>query len=104
MGGERASTTRMRESGRICCSCRVPLEPYGRERDCPECQPLQRIYMHFILVHRGWYCQFLKDDLRTPLRRKLTFSDPQKLLEIAQRGGADSALADKQALERSPGS
>lgn len=26
MGGERSSTTRMRESGRICCSCKVTLD------------------------------------------------------------------------------
>ena len=48
MGGERASTTRMRESGKICCSCKVLLEPPpARERYCPKCQPRHRVYMHY---------------------------------------------------------
>jgi hypothetical protein len=39
-------------------------------------------------MHRGgWYCQFLEEDLKTPLPRKLTLQDPAKLIEMAEHGG-----------------
>ena len=41
----------------------------GQDRD------RHRIYMSFML--RGqWYCQFLEEDLQTPLPRKLRFASP----------------------------
>ncbi len=55
--------------------------------------------MHFMLIHKGWYCQFLMDDLKTSLGRKLTFKDPQKVFEMAKNGGADLSSADREALE-----
>ncbi len=56
MGGERASTTRMRESRRICCSCKVLLEPPpARERYCAKCKPTHRVYMHFMETHSGFH-------------------------------------------------
>jgi hypothetical protein len=36
----------------------------------------------------GWNVQFLEGDVKTPLPRKLTFSDPEKIREIATRGKA----------------
>jgi hypothetical protein len=36
----------------------------------------------------GWQVQFLESDLKTPLPRKLTFTDPEKIRELARRGGA----------------
>jgi hypothetical protein len=44
--------------------------------------------MHFMETHKGWHCQFLMEDLRTSLRRKLTFQTPDKLIEMAEKGGA----------------
>ena len=106
MGGERASTTRMRQSGRICCSCRVPLASppaNSRERFCDRCEaarrPRHKVYLHFMANGAGWYCQFLEADLKTPLRRTLTFFDEEKIWELAKRGGAKMMLEDKHALE-----
>jgi hypothetical protein len=55
--------------------------------------------MHFLNMAKGWYCQFLMDDLKTPLRRKLTFQEPEKIFDLAKRGGAEFTSADRQALE-----
>ena len=101
MGGERASTTRMREQGRICCSCKVPLDPLPtRERYCGRCGPRHKIYMHFMLCKGGWRCQFLEEDLKTSLRRKFNFGDSSKVMELALRGGADNTLAGRQGIEQ----
>ncbi len=104
MGGERASTTRQRESGRICCTCKSSLPPGpARERYCDRCAPRRRVYMHFMLARGGWYCQFLEEDLKTPLPRKLTFQEPEKVIDMAKRGGAVFDLAGRQAIEHGIG-
>jgi hypothetical protein len=36
----------------------------------------------------GWEVQFLEADLETPLPRKLTFADAEKIRELAKRGEA----------------
>jgi len=54
--------------------------------------------MHFIL-REGWHCQFLEADLKTPIPRELNLSDPSKIMEMAERGGAPMKLEDKQAIE-----
>ena len=91
----------MRESGKICCSCKVLLEPPpARKRYCPKCQPKRhRVYMHFMLLPKGWVCHFLEADVRTSLSKKLIFQDPQKIVEMAKKGGADFMSADRLALE-----
>jgi len=100
MGGERASTTRMRESGRICCSCKVPLEsPPAKERYCERCEPRHKVYMHF-MSRNGWHVSFLEADLKTTLPGNMTFQDSAKVIELALRGGAGRTLADRQAIEQ----
>lgn len=47
----------------------------------------------------GWYCQFLEEDLKTPLPRKVVLPDSAKLVELAQRGGYVLNLENHQALE-----
>jgi hypothetical protein len=54
--------------------------------------------MHFML-RSGSHCQFLEEDLKTSLSRKLTFQATDKIMELARRGNALKTLADKQALE-----
>ena len=54
--------------------------------------------MHFML-REGWYCQFLEEDLKTPLPRKLVLDSPEKIMEMARRGGASMIIEDKQAIE-----
>jgi hypothetical protein len=55
-------------------------------------------HMYFML-RDGWYCQFLEQDLKTSLPRKLTFSSAEKVKELAERGGAFKDLADHQSFE-----
>jgi hypothetical protein len=43
--------------------------------------------MYFFL-REGWYCQFLEADCKTSLPKKLNFKNPDKIVEIAERGGA----------------
>jgi len=51
-------------------------------------------------MHRqGWYCQFLEEDLKTPLPRKITFHNPAKLIEMAEHGGYRLNLEGRQALD-----
>ena len=47
----------------------------------------------------GWFCSFLEPDLKTALPCKLSFSDKQKIFEIAERGGTLLNLEARQALE-----
>jgi hypothetical protein len=51
-------------------------------------------------LHRqGWHVQFLEADLRTPLPRKLTFTDSDKIRELARRGEAWGDSESRQMLE-----
>jgi hypothetical protein len=47
----------------------------------------------------GWEVQFMEADLKTPLPRKLTFSDPEKIRELARRGEAWGMSEARQMLE-----
>ncbi len=51
------------------------------------------------MLRDGWRCQFLEENLKTPLPRKLVFHDAGKLFEIAERGGSTMDLEGRQALE-----
>lgn len=51
------------------------------------------------MCRRGWHCQFLEEDLKTSLPRKLTFATPDKLLEMFERWGESRLLEDRSALE-----
>jgi hypothetical protein len=105
MGGERSSTTRMRESGQICCACKKFLDrlPWsGGERYCDICaqqRTRHSVYMYFMNVSGGWFCQFLEPDLKTSLARELTFSSPDKIREMWERFGSKKGQVDNQALE-----
>jgi hypothetical protein len=35
----------------------------------------------------GWHCQFLEQDLKTALPRKLHFASSAKVIELVERGG-----------------
>jgi len=51
------------------------------------------------MCRQGWYCQFLEEDLKTPLPRRLNLSSPKKPFEIAERGGGVMNLEERQAIE-----
>lgn len=43
--------------------------------------------------------QFLESDLKTPLPRRFTFADPEKIRELARRGEAWGDSESRQILE-----
>lgn len=47
----------------------------------------------------GWLCQFLEEDLKTPIPLHLNVRQ-EKLFEIAERGGYRLNLEGRQALQR----
>jgi hypothetical protein len=47
----------------------------------------------------GWQVQFLEADLKTPLPRKFTFANPEKIRELARRGEAWGDPESRQVLE-----
>jgi hypothetical protein len=55
--------------------------------------------MHF-QTQSGWHCQFLEEDLKTPLPKKLNLLSQDKLFEIAERGGYILNLEGRQALQQ----
>jgi hypothetical protein len=57
-----------------------------------------KVYMYFF-VRSGWQVQFLEADLKTPLPRMLTFTDPEKIRELARRGEAWGDSESWQMLE-----
>ena len=103
MASERASTTRQRLAGEICASCFIKLAdvpPTPGERLCAKCRSPQihRIYMYYML-RENWMCQFLEEDLKTPLPRRLYFNDPEKIRRIVEKVGNFADLQDRQALD-----
>jgi hypothetical protein len=60
--------------------------------------PSHRVYTYFFL-RSGWQVQFLEPDLKTPLPRKFTFADPEKIRELAKRGEAWGDSESRQMLE-----
>ncbi|MFZ0272365.1 MAG: hypothetical protein WB524_11700 [Acidobacteriaceae bacterium] len=55
--------------------------------------------MHF-QTQSGWHCQFLEEDLKTPLPRGLNLVSQDRLFEIAERGGYKLNLEGRQALQQ----
>ena len=55
-------------------------------------RPSHQVYMYFFL-RGGRQVQVLEADLKTPLPRKLTFSDPEKIRDLARRGEACGCVA-----------
>jgi hypothetical protein len=94
----------MRLAGKICCTCKVSLQPEPNqkpgERYCARCEPPRhRILMQFMMAKGGWAVSFLEEDCRTVLPRHLVFQSELKILDLAQHGGAEFNLAGRQAIE-----
>ena len=51
----------------------------------------------------GWQVNFLESDLKTSLRKHLTFASEQKIVELAERGNADLNLESRAAIEHGIG-
>jgi hypothetical protein len=58
----------------------------------------RKVYLYF-MCRNGWQCQFLEPDLKTTAARPITFQDPAKVIEMAERGGAFKDLASRQAVD-----
>jgi hypothetical protein len=56
-----------------------------------------RVYRGFMQRH-GWHVYFMQPDLQTHLPCTLTFSDPQKIVEMAKRGGMEQTSESKAAF------
>lgn len=103
MGSERSSTVRQIRSGQICALCGASLpEPHTMgEQLCAKCRgerKRHRVYMSF-MFRNGWLCQFLEEDLKTSLPRKVILGSQEKVREMARRGGAAMSLDVLQALD-----
>ena len=64
------------------------------------------MYLYF-QCRNGWHCQFLEQDLKTPLPRKLHFISVAKVIELVERGGGitdqESRLMLDQAIMKGRG-
>ena len=62
---------------------------------------LPAVSLHALHAQReGWYCQFLEEDLKTPLPKKLTFADVSKVRELAEKGGGFNILEARHAFNQ----
>jgi hypothetical protein len=46
-----------------------------------------------------WSCSFMEPDLKTHLKKKLAFRDPEKIRTIVERVGNFADLQERQALD-----
>jgi len=53
----------------------------------------------FYMFREGWTCQFLEEDLKTSLPRRLRFKDAKKIRAIVEKVGSFANLQDRQALD-----
>jgi len=59
---------------------------------------MPRVYASF--QHRkGWHVSFLESDLQISLRKRLTFINEQRIVELAERGNADLNLESRAAIQ-----
>lgn len=63
---------------------------------------MPRVYASF-QCRDGWQVSFLESDLKTSLRRRLTFANEQKIVELAERGNADLNLESRAAIQHGIG-
>jgi hypothetical protein len=72
----------------------------------PRQDQTHRVYLSF-QFRDDWHCQFLEEDLKTALPRKLHFASSEKLIELVERGGGftdqDTRLAVSQGIEMGRG-
>ena len=54
--------------------------------------------MHF-MQREKWACEFMEPDLKTHLPKRVSFADPGKIYEMAERAGGFNNLESKQALD-----
>jgi hypothetical protein len=113
MGGERASTTRMRREGKICCLCGVLLNPDPQhlhgEKLCPKClqarRPKHKVRMYYNTIQSTLNVCFLEG--QTLLGKHHTYPHTEKLfaiLKAANASHADHHNASESLRQGRPGS
>ena len=60
---------------------------------------MPRVYMRFEVIGQSWLCEFVDDTRAAIPIRKLQVGTPDKIREIARRGGALKNLETRQMLE-----
>lgn len=53
----------------------------------------------YYMFRNAWTCQFLEEDLKTPLPRRFSFRSPEKIRAIVEKVGNFADLQDRQALD-----
>ena len=53
----------------------------------------------YYMLREAWMCQFMEEDLKTPLPRRLRFNAPEKIRAIVDKVGNFANLQDRQALD-----
>jgi hypothetical protein len=51
------------------------------------------------MLTKEWYCQSLEEDAQTSLPRTIRMKDPDKIFELAERGGCNLNLEGRQAIQ-----
>jgi hypothetical protein len=59
---------------------------------------MPRVYASF-QRRDGWQVSFLESDLKTSLRKHLTFASEQKIVELAERESAESNLESRAVIQ-----
>ena len=54
----------------------------------------------FFQYRNGWQCQFIEQDLKTSLPRKLRFASSDKVVELIKRGGGITDQASRLMLDQ----
>lgn len=93
---ERASKTRQRLAGQICCFCYSSLSPLPvwtrGERFCEKCTPRpHKVLLTFVPRHGRYNLGFLEEDARTSLGWHYSVDGEEELRELVKRGRGDLA-------------
>jgi len=76
----------------------MPAPHTHGEKRSSQCGGTRRVYMSFML-RSGWHCQFLEEDLKTALPKKLAFLSQDMIFQLARCGGASLNLEAEQAIQ-----
>jgi hypothetical protein len=102
MCAEQASTTEMRESSRMCWSCKTLIELgkwQGGERLCNRCAQPQKVWLRFKYEHTYWYVEFLEPKHRMTIGRKRRFDHADTIREMVARTTTRLNLTAQQAFD-----
>lgn len=97
-----ASMARLRESGRMCWSCRTLIALgrwQGGERLCDRCARPQKVWLRFKYEHTYWYVEFLEPKHWMTVGRKRRFESADPIRDMVARTSTRMDLAARQAFD-----